>query len=39
MGEQRSTSLSLEELGKQTGESPERLREWRCPGPRSLRHG
>src|SRR5436190_21760712 len=32
MGEQRSTSLSLEELGKQTGELPERLREWRSLG-------
>src|SRR6266496_1898937 len=32
MGEQGSTSLSLEELGRQIGESPERLQEWRSLG-------
>jgi adenylate cyclase len=32
MGEQGSTSLSLQELGRQTGELPERLREWRSLG-------
>jgi hypothetical protein len=30
MGEQRSASLSLQELASQIGESPERLQEWRA---------
>jgi len=32
MGEQQSTSLSLDELARRTGESPERLREWHSLG-------
>src|SRR5436309_68691 len=32
MDEQRSTSLSLEELGRQIGESAERLQKWRSLG-------